>query len=383
LTDVVVKNAAGTVLSSQHNTYDVFDRRIGISTTIIGVTTQMWTVYDGANTYADFDGNGNLTNRYLYGLAVDQLFGKMDASGNTRWYLTDRLGSVRLLTSPSGSVLDSVNYDSFGNILSESNPANGDRFKFAGRESDGLFGQYYNRARELDPVSGRFTSSDPGGFSGGDANLYRYVYNLPAVFVDPTGTTAGFPGTLPLPRILAIPGVVPATLISGCILGTYFGFLWIAQTFPQEIARVFANEPVNLPKEFKETYDHFEDAIGETSIDGATDVKVTEANNENAIEQGYTEHWLGRKSDGSWHSAFRNPKTGKFAGGHESSHIESIIAAALSIDKDKRVPGGGGTGSGGGTGNGTGSGEGDGTGGDWIDDFIAQTRSGTGPTWHK
>src|SRR5262249_13147516 len=76
LTDVVVKNASGTVLSSQHNTYDVFDRRIGVSTTINGVTTQMWTVYDGANTYADFDGNGNLTNRYLYGLAIDQLFGK-------------------------------------------------------------------------------------------------------------------------------------------------------------------------------------------------------------------------------------------------------------------------------------------------------------------
>lgn len=187
LMDVVVKNASGTVLSSQHNTYDVLNRRIGVSTTVSGVTTQMWTVYDGANTYADFDGNGNLTNRYLHGLAVDQLFGKMDSSGNTRWYLTDLLGSVRLLTTPSGGVLDGVNYDSFGNILSETNPANGDRFKYTGREWDSVSGQYNYRARELDPSSGRFISSDPLGFGGQDANWYRYVDNSPSIAIDPLG----------------------------------------------------------------------------------------------------------------------------------------------------------------------------------------------------
>jgi RHS repeat-associated protein len=190
LTDVVVKNAAGTVLSSQHNTYDVFNRRIGVSTTINGVTTQMWTVYDGANTYADFDGSGNLTNRYLYGLAIDQLFGKIDASGNTRWYLTDMLGSVRLLTNPSGGVLDAVTYDSFGNILSETNPTNGDRFKFTGRELDGVSGQYYFRARYVDPGIGRFTTSDPLGFLGADANLFRYAFNITTTYIDPSGLLA-------------------------------------------------------------------------------------------------------------------------------------------------------------------------------------------------
>jgi RHS repeat-associated protein len=187
LTDVVVKNASGTVLSSQHNTYDVFDRRIGVATTINGVTTQMWTVYDGANTYADFDGNGNLTNRYMYGLAIDQLFGKMDASGNTRWYLTDILGSVRQIANPTGGVLDTVNYDSFGNILSESSPGNGDRFKFTGRELDSIDGQYYYRARELDPGTGRFASADPLGFGGGDVNWFRYVSNTPVDSIDPLG----------------------------------------------------------------------------------------------------------------------------------------------------------------------------------------------------
>jgi RHS repeat-associated protein len=187
LTQLVVKNASGTILSQQNNTYDVFDRRIGVYTNVGGVTSQMWTVYDGVNTYADFDGSGNLTNRYLYGLAVDQLFGKMDASGNSRWYLTDLVGSVRLLTNPSGGVLDTVSYDSFGNILSESSPANGDRFKFTGRELDSVSGQYNYRARELDPLAGRFTSEDRLGFEGEDANLYRYVGNSSVAYVDPTG----------------------------------------------------------------------------------------------------------------------------------------------------------------------------------------------------
>jgi RHS repeat-associated protein len=148
---------------------------------------QIWTVYDGANTYADFDGNGNLTNRYLYGLGVDQLFGKMDANGNVGWYLTDLLGSVRLLTSPSGGVLDSVNYDSFGSILSESSPTNGDRFKFTGREFDSTTGLQFNRARYFDGKAGRWTTQDPSGFRAGDANLYRYTANLPTILSDPSG----------------------------------------------------------------------------------------------------------------------------------------------------------------------------------------------------
>ncbi|MES9853142.1 MAG: hypothetical protein ABW170_15095 [Candidatus Thiodiazotropha sp. L084R] len=35
--------------------------------------------------------------------------------------------------------------------------------------------------------------------------------------------------------------------------------------------------------------------------------------------QGYTEKWTGIDSNGVYHSAFRNPKTGKWTGGHESS----------------------------------------------------------------
>jgi len=58
---------------------------------------------------------------------------------------------------------------------------------FTSREFDAETGLYYNRARYLDPTTGRWTTQDPLGFAAGDANLYRYVGNTPTMLVDPSG----------------------------------------------------------------------------------------------------------------------------------------------------------------------------------------------------
>nr|BAL54470.1 hypothetical conserved protein [uncultured Planctomycetota bacterium] len=84
-------------------------------------------------------------------------------------------------------VSDEITYDSFGNALSETNPAAGNRFKFTARELDAALSLYYYRARWYDPQLGRFLAEDPLSFSAGDANLYRYVFNNPLRYVDPTG----------------------------------------------------------------------------------------------------------------------------------------------------------------------------------------------------
>src|SRR5262249_27514185 len=76
---------------------------------------------------------------------------------------------------------------SYGNLVSETNAANGDRFKYAAREYDPLLGLYYDRARYYNPATGRFLSEDPSGFGAGDANLYRYVGNSPTNATDPSG----------------------------------------------------------------------------------------------------------------------------------------------------------------------------------------------------
>ena len=148
-------------------------RQIGVDTN----STQRWTVYNGssadANAYADFNGSGSVTTRYLYGLAVDQIIARTSSSGVTAWYMTDQLGSVRDVVSTSGTVLDHIVYGSFGNIISQTNSSNGDRFLFTGMEYDATTGMYYDHARYYDPTTGRFVSQDPKGFAAGDANLYR------------------------------------------------------------------------------------------------------------------------------------------------------------------------------------------------------------------
>ena len=82
---------------------------------------------------------------------------------------------------------DQITYDGFGNVLAETNPSFGDRYKFTAREFDSATGLQYNRARYYDPAIGRWTSQDPLGFDAGDTNLYRYVRNDPLQRGDSSG----------------------------------------------------------------------------------------------------------------------------------------------------------------------------------------------------
>ncbi len=129
--------------------------------------------------------------RYLDGLAVDELFARTDSSGNLAWYLTDQLGSVTDVVSSSGTDLDHIVYDPYGNIVTETNASNGDRFKFVGMEYDSTAGLYYDHARYYGAAIGRFVSQDPKRFAAGDVDLYRYVGNNPTDRTDPSGFIEG------------------------------------------------------------------------------------------------------------------------------------------------------------------------------------------------
>jgi RHS repeat-associated protein len=187
LTEVLIKTSGGTTLQDDKFTYDIENRRIGKNTLSGG---QSWTAYVDTNPFMDFNSAGSLLYRYLYGNAIDFLLGRIDASGNAMWYLTDKLGSVRENTDGSGNVLDSITYDTYGNIISETHSSSGDRFKYTSREWDSEIGQYFYRARYFAPSIGRFESEDPLGFSAGDTDLYRYVRNSPISANDATGLLA-------------------------------------------------------------------------------------------------------------------------------------------------------------------------------------------------
>ena len=176
----------GTVIATY--VYDALGRRIGVDDN----GTQTWTVYDGTNPYADFNGSGTLQVRYQYGpgvvdgAVVDQLLARTSSGGTTAWYLPDKLGSVRDIVSTSGTELDHVVYDSFGNIVTETDAANGDRFKFAGMEYDSATGGIMSGAGDFDPLNGDFSSSRSRLVGTGQVNLYVYVADNPLNGVDPT-----------------------------------------------------------------------------------------------------------------------------------------------------------------------------------------------------
>ena len=192
LTGVTV---GGTVTATY--TYDALDRRIGVQ----DGGTQTWTVYDGKTAddqpYADFNGSGTLTKRYLsgpgvvLGTVVDQLLARTDSGGTTAWYLPDNLGTVRDIADTTVTIIYHAVYDSFGNVTSETNATNGDRFKFAGMQYDATVGQYYDHARWYGAGIGRFLAQDPIMFDAGDADLYRFVCNAPTDSADPSGEHSG------------------------------------------------------------------------------------------------------------------------------------------------------------------------------------------------
>jgi RHS repeat-associated protein len=129
----------------------------------------------------------------MFGDAIDQIFARVSNSGTAAWYLTDIRGSVMDLTDGSGTVQDTLSYDAWGKVLSESTATFGDRYKWAGREYDpsnvvsGSLGLYYNRARDYSSILHRFIGQDPSGFDAGDSNLYRYTQNSPTNGTDPSG----------------------------------------------------------------------------------------------------------------------------------------------------------------------------------------------------
>jgi RHS repeat-associated protein len=118
---------------------------------------------------------------------VDAILARTGSSGTTAWYLTDQVGSVRYIENTSGTVLDGITYDAFGNIVSQTDSSDGDRFMFAGMQYDATTGIYYDHARYYDAAIGRFMSQDPLGFSAGDANLYAYCANDPTNATDQSG----------------------------------------------------------------------------------------------------------------------------------------------------------------------------------------------------
>lgn len=105
-------------------------------------------------------------------------------NGQTRWFITDQIGSVRDLVSDSAVVINHYRYDSFGTVLSQTNPSADNDILYSGREYQSGIG--YFRARYYSPNIGRFQQEDLLSPYG-----YDYTGNNPVTLTDGLRLTVG------------------------------------------------------------------------------------------------------------------------------------------------------------------------------------------------
>ena len=161
--------------------YDPFGRRIEKSAG--GMVTRY--LYDNEDITAEYDGNNNLKAEYVHGAGIDEPLAMIRA-GQNYYYHADGLGSITALTDQAGATVQKYEYDSFGEIISVSDPSFIQPYTYTAREYDRETGLYYYRARYYDAEIGRFISEDPIGFEGG-INYFTYVENNSLNWLDPYG----------------------------------------------------------------------------------------------------------------------------------------------------------------------------------------------------
>ncbi len=191
LTTVTDTTSAGLQMQGTY-THDALGQRVekAVWTASSGTTTTTRFAYDNRQIIADLDGSSALTMRYLLGSRILERLARISSAGTVAWLLLDRLGSIRNVVNAGGSTIDTAAFDGFGNIVSQTSPANGGAYLWAAYRLDsetGLLIPDPTWGRPYGPAIGRWWSVDPIGISGGDANFWRYVTNNPLNWIDPFG----------------------------------------------------------------------------------------------------------------------------------------------------------------------------------------------------
>jgi len=183
--------------------HDPLGRRIAKK--VNGTITEKYLWQGLTRLLAVYDGSDSLVQCFEY---ADGRIPVAMISGGSTYYLTyDQVSSLRVVADASGNVIKRIDYDSFGNIIGNTNPSFEVPFGFAGGLHDRDTGLVRFGLRDYDPDVGRWTAKDPYSLRGGDTDLYGYCLSDPVNLIDPNGQV----------------GIAGA--IIGATAGAYGGFL--------------------------------------------------------------------------------------------------------------------------------------------------------------
>jgi len=178
------KTVSGVPTTSASYQYDIFNRR----TQKIVDGTETNYIYGNEDILIEQDDTNTTIATYIHAPGIDQPL-SMTRGGQHYYYHTDMLGSITAVTDSTEAVVQSYEYDAYGNITAELDAAFISPYTYTGRERDKESNLYYYRARYYDASRGSFIEEDPIGLLGG-INMYGYVVGNPVNFIDPFGLEA-------------------------------------------------------------------------------------------------------------------------------------------------------------------------------------------------
>lgn len=178
--------------SSIEYVVDANNRRIAKK--VDGILDTRYLYQDQLKPAAELDSAGNVKRRYVYGLKQN-VPDYYEQGGSRYKIVTDHLGSVRMVIKEStGEVVTKIEYDEYGNenVAVRDTSLSSMFFGYAGGISDTETGLVRFGARDYNSVTGRWTAKDPILFSGGDLNLFGYVFTDPVNLCDDNGKMANW-----------------------------------------------------------------------------------------------------------------------------------------------------------------------------------------------